>query len=678
MTSIVDILTTFYNALKTKFATKEDVKQPDYIQNDSTAADYIKNRPFYTEPTNINITWDGNTTGLTASSKNHYYKVSDLVFTLEQFEAMTFTDNSGSEYLIGSGFIINGNNVLSYGDMGPVIATIDNAGGIPGGWSDIFPEAGVYFPANGWVVSLKGTAENIVKLDNKFLDLSDYSTKADLSDKMDKSNPTGTGSFSLNRKADTTVGDYSFAEGYNNEASGNYSHAEGFETTASSDYSHAEGMGTIAASFNQHIQGAYNIVDAAYADIIGNGDGDAYRSNAATVDWNGNAWYAGDVYVGSTSGTNKDEGSKKLATEEYVDSKQVQHDYNQNDSTAADYIKNRPFYSGDPVESVIIPETTVTFSEKSGLMAATWPENFDLVDGQTYTISWDGTDYVCTGILFNNIPIVGNLAFLGAGEDTGEPFIFVNQGQWAVFSTESATEHVISISEFAVEVVKIDEKYLPEATNIASGIAKIQVRNLDTTKSYSTEEIEEIYKSVRAGAAIYLTYGSVIVDVSYRQNDHFTYMLFNGQENTIRPVDGVWDFTNRETTYRSSVFFSASYSDYAKISCDAFSGVGGNTGSGYELVVTNMSGFGGDYIQADNAIVLKLLGAPYYLYVSANKNGEIEVIKKAVGSASSVDKTTLFKNGDDSMILKSSTEGSNKKFKITVDDTGAISATEVS
>ena len=38
------------------------------------------------------------------------------------------------------------------------------------------------------------------------------------------------------------------------------------------------------------------------------------RSNAFTVDWQGNAWYSGDVYVGSTSGTNKDAGSKKLIT----------------------------------------------------------------------------------------------------------------------------------------------------------------------------------------------------------------------------------------------------------------------------------------------------------------------------------------------------------------------------
>ena len=196
--------------------------------------------------------------------------------------------------------------------------------------------------------------------------------------KMDKENPTGTGSFSLNRKADTTIGNYSFAEGNNTTASGssshaeghlttasglsshaeghyttasgNWSHAEGQNTTASKDYAHAEGSGTTASGYDshaegfrtaasgddshaegqstkassedQHAQGKYNIEDSTgtYADIIGNGTSDTARSNAATVDWNGNAWYAGDVYVGSTSGTNKDDGSKKLATEEYVQS----------------------------------------------------------------------------------------------------------------------------------------------------------------------------------------------------------------------------------------------------------------------------------------------------------------------------------------------------------------------
>ena len=355
----------------------------------------------------------------------------------------------------------------------------------------------------------------------------------------------------------------------------------------------------------------------------------------------------------------------------------VQPDWNQNDETAADYVKNRPFYTGDLVKTEIIPETTVTFSEMSGLMAANWPESFDIVDGQTYIISWDGTDYACTGILFNGTaPILGNLGIYGLGDDTGEPFIFMNQSKWIVASTESATEHIISISTFAQEVVKIDEKYLPEATNISYGATKIQVRNLDKTKSYSTEEIEEIYQSIRSGTAIYLSYGEVIVRASYSPNNSFTYTIYNGQENTIRPVDGVWDFTNEETTYQNKVVFNAQYRNYpANIYC--YADLGGNEGGGYELVRTNMDGFHGDYIQADNEIVLKLENNTKYLYIKANKNGEIEVTKRDSGLTSGGDITTIFQNGNDSMILKSSTPDSTKKFKITVDDSGAITATEV-
>lgn len=153
--------------------------------------------------------------------------------------------------------------------------------------------------------------------------------------KMDKTNPTGTGYFSMNRKEGTVIGTNSHAEGFNTTASQSYSHAEGCATTASGlhshaegngttasgDNSHAEGLSTIASGEESHVQGKYNIEDTSnkYADIIGNGT-IIKRSNAATVDWEGNAWFAGDVYTGSTSGTNKDDGSKKLATEEYVNS----------------------------------------------------------------------------------------------------------------------------------------------------------------------------------------------------------------------------------------------------------------------------------------------------------------------------------------------------------------------
>lgn len=196
---------------------------------------------------------------------------------------------------------------------------------------------------------------------------------------MTKANPTGTGSLSLNRKADTTIGNYSIATGYNTTASAIASHAEGYKTTASGDYSHtegndttasgsgahaegnhttasggkshaegdyseatgycshaegntvyssghashAEGYYTDASSDYQHVQGKFNIIDTsnAYAHIVGNGESATDPSNAHTLDWDGNAWFSGDVYIKSTSGTNKDDGSKKLATEEFVNNK---------------------------------------------------------------------------------------------------------------------------------------------------------------------------------------------------------------------------------------------------------------------------------------------------------------------------------------------------------------------
>ena len=109
----------------------------------------------------------------------------------------------------------------------------------------------------------------------------------------------------------TTAGLYSHAEGVSTTASGIYSHAEGNNTTASHDcchaegsdttasgwYSHAEGYYTKASGRYSHVQGKYNIDDLneKYAHIVGNGTSDTARSNAHTLDWEGNAWYAGTV-----------------------------------------------------------------------------------------------------------------------------------------------------------------------------------------------------------------------------------------------------------------------------------------------------------------------------------------------------------------------------------------------
>lgn len=74
---------------------------------------------------------------------------------------------------------------------------------------------------------------------------------------MSNVNPVGTGSFGLNRKANSVVGNYSFVEGYNCYATKDYAHAEGFESCAVSyaDYAHAEGFKCKVQQAYAHAEG---------------------------------------------------------------------------------------------------------------------------------------------------------------------------------------------------------------------------------------------------------------------------------------------------------------------------------------------------------------------------------------------------------------------------------------
>ena len=110
------------------------------------------------------------------------------------------------------------------------------------------------------------------------------------------------------------TGSRAHAEGYNTEANGTaahseggksvangtYSHAEGNQSFANGESSHAEGRWTIASGKEQHVQGRFNVEDKSnkYAHIVGGGSGDTARKNIHTIDWSGNADFAGVVRSG--------------------------------------------------------------------------------------------------------------------------------------------------------------------------------------------------------------------------------------------------------------------------------------------------------------------------------------------------------------------------------------------
>ena len=154
------------------------------------------------------------------------------------------------------------------------------------------------------------------------------------------SHAEGNGSSATNSNAhaegDTTLasGTRSHAEGYQTTASGSSSHAEGSQTEATStcahaeglrskaqgNESHAEGIDTIAKGDYSHVQGKYNIQDNnnTYAHIVGNGTSST-RSNAHTLDWSGNAWFAGTVTDGTGNVlSNKQDALPTVVNDRYL------------------------------------------------------------------------------------------------------------------------------------------------------------------------------------------------------------------------------------------------------------------------------------------------------------------------------------------------------------------------
>lgn len=111
-------------------------------------------------------------------------------------------------------------------------------------------------------------------------------------------------------------GKSSHAEGSGSTATNEHAHAEGNTTRANGQYSHSEGWGTIANGTAQHVGGKFNKEDNSneYAEIIGGGDGfdDKDRKNIRTLDWEGNAYFAGHLTIGEAGyGTEADMNSIK-------------------------------------------------------------------------------------------------------------------------------------------------------------------------------------------------------------------------------------------------------------------------------------------------------------------------------------------------------------------------------
>lgn len=254
------------------------------------------------------------------------------------------------------------------------------------------------------------------------------------------------------------LGKNAFAEGNFTKASGNFSHAEGSNTTASNYAAHAEGTGTIAAGEDQHVQGRYNIEDpdSKYLHIVGNGDSNSARSNAHTLDTNGNAWFKGKVFVG---GTGMDDSEAK--------------ELGGSGASSWNDLTDRPFEEVT-AEGYILSEKTWEINADVGGAIITDKPAGSMIPGKTYAVTYNGTTYNCVAQDAGSEGIaLGNMGAMTGGESTGEPFIalgFALEGSTNIGYLYYAVVVPLDGSEmvsFAVygeitTIKKLDEKFLPE------------------------------------------------------------------------------------------------------------------------------------------------------------------------------------------------------------------------
>lgn len=303
--------------------------------------------------------------------------------------------------------------------------------------------------------------------------------------------------------------------------------------------------------------------------------------------------------------------------------KQVQSDWNQNDISAADYVKNRPFYLKDAIETKIFERV---FTVQTGLSYRNLDgTNLGLEAGKEYTVNIMSQEFKATAYVYEDGAVCigdgdaaysGNTNFsgdvpFGVADVAGAGYAIVLSAPYLAESglISSPTDEIpVNIISEIQEVVPIDAKFLPEATQFSAGvISKNQVRNeIFVNELLNVSENETTYKQL----------------LEYLSNSVFSVIHCSASNISS---DGVSLFV---------ISYQVSIGAKGVVLVNGYSISGGNINAIEFVFPLNSDGSGID----DDALLESInLIIPNYI---------------------------LLENND-------------KKFKITVDDSGTISATEV-
>lgn len=174
----------------------------------------------------------------------------------------------------------------------------------------------------------------------------------------------------------------------------------------------------------------------------------------------------------------------------------ISPDYNQNDGTAADYIKNRPFYTTDPVDTVIMEESTINNWEEWSDASYGCEDHsitHDLVLGQSYTVVWDGTTYenlVCFNDDRNSTigAPYGDYSVYPFGiYDTYDSIVGIQISSSKFADGNTSVSHTVSIITQLENVIQLPEKYISYKPGLKVEGKTFTINNEEVTAGVGAE-----------------------------------------------------------------------------------------------------------------------------------------------------------------------------------------------
>ena len=126
--------------------------------------------------------------------------------------------------------------------------------------------------------------------------------------------------------------------------------------------------------------------------------------------------------------------------------------------------------AGYPKKSVqatmLMEEQELAFEVDDYVRIATLPNPIEIIEGQTYTVNWDGTEYKCVGFTIDEDKCgFGNPYLLKVGDDTGEPFSYTYNKTYAIggfMTSDTSASHTIGVKRAEKTVIPMAEEFLPK------------------------------------------------------------------------------------------------------------------------------------------------------------------------------------------------------------------------